>query len=80
MFFKISALKKFRKFHSKTPVLESVFDEIAGLKACNFAKKKLQHRRYLVKFAKFLKTLFFTEHLFTVTACVCSENKDFLKK
>ena len=34
---------------------------------------KLQ-RRCLVKSAKFLRTLFFTEHLFTVTASVCSGN------
>ena len=34
--------KKFRHFHRKTPVLESPFTEVAGLKACNFIKKRLQ--------------------------------------
>ena len=46
-------------------MLESVF---------NFVKNRFQHRFHLVKFAKFLRTLFFIEHLFTVTASVCSEN------
>ena len=55
-------------------MLESVFNKVAGLQACKFVKKRLQHRCYLVKFAKFLRTLFFTEHLFTVTASVCFEN------
>ena len=36
---------KFRKFYRKTPVLESLF-----------IKKRLQHRCFLVKFAKFLRT------------------------
>ena len=55
-------------------MLESIFSKVAGLQACNFVKKRLQHTCYLVKFAKLLRTLFFTEHLFTVTASVCSEN------
>ena len=33
------------------------------LKVCNFIKRRLQHRCFLVKFAKFLRTPFFTEHL-----------------
>ena len=54
-------------------MLESVFNKAAGLQVCNFVKKRLQHRCYVVKFAK-LGILFFTEHLFTVTASVCFEN------
>ena len=54
-------------------MLESVFNKVAGLQVCNFVKKGLQHRCYVVKFAK-LRILFFTEHLFTVTASVCFEN------
>ena len=34
-----------------------------GLKACNFVKKKLEHRCFLVNIAKFLRTPFFIEHL-----------------
>ena len=40
---------KFDKFHRKTPVLESLFDKVAGL---NFIKKRLQRRCFPVKFAK----------------------------
>ena len=50
----------FRKFHNITPVLESLFNKVAGLKACSFIKNRLQHRCFpVVKFAKFLRTLFF---------------------
>ena len=44
------------KFHRKTPVLESIFNKVAGLWACNFIKKKLQHRCFPMKFAKLLRT------------------------
>ena len=49
--------------HRKTPVLESLFDKAAGLKAFNFIKKRVQHRRFPVNIAKSLKTAFFVEHL-----------------
>ena len=55
-------------------MLESVFNKVTGLQACNFVKKRFQYRCYYLKFAKFSRILFFTEHLFTVTASVCSEN------
>ena len=49
--------------HSKIRVsilcLEAV---VHSLKARNFVKKKLQHRCFPVKSAKFLRTSFFTEH------------------
>ena len=32
------------------------FDEVAGLRVCNFIEKRLQHRCFNVSFAKFLKT------------------------
>ena len=63
MFFKIKCSSKFHKFHRKTPVLESHFKKVAGLKACNFIKKRLQHRCFPVRFEKFLRTPFFTENL-----------------
>ena len=47
----------------KTPVLESLFNKVAGSKACNFVKKRLQRRCFPVKFLKFLRTSFFSEHL-----------------
>ena len=36
--------EKFRKFHRKTTVLESLFNKVAGLKACNFIEKRAQYR------------------------------------
>ena len=37
-------------------MLKSLFNKVAGPEACNFIKKKLQHRCFSVKFAKFLRT------------------------
>ena len=42
----------FRKFHRKTPMLESLFIEMFL-----FFKKRLQHGYFPVKFAKFFGTL-----------------------
>ena len=39
-------------------MLESLFNKVASLQACNFIKKRFQQ-----KFAKFLRTPFLTEHL-----------------
>ena len=41
-------------------MLESLFDKHGGLKACNFNEERLQHRGFLVKSAKFLRTPIFT--------------------
>ena len=49
---------KFHKIHRKTPVLESLFNKVVGLKACNFIKNRLQHGCF-VKFANLLRTSFF---------------------
>ena len=43
----------------KKLVQESIFDNIAGLQARNFIKKRLQHRCFFVTIAKFLGTTFF---------------------
>ena len=40
----------------KTPVLESLFNENAGLQSCNFIKKRLQYRCFPINIAKFVKT------------------------
>ena len=37
-------------------MLESLFNNVAGLQACNFIKKILQNRCFPMKFAKFLRT------------------------
>ena len=56
MFFKIVVLK-----NSQMSV--SFFNKVAGPQACNFIKMRLEHRCFPVKFAKLLRTPFFTEHL-----------------
>ena len=58
-----SCSKKFRKFHRKKPVLKSLLNKVAVLKACNFIKKGLQHKCLYVKFTNFWRTAFFIEHL-----------------
>ena len=40
-----------------------MFFKIGVPQACNFIKKRLKHRCFLVKLAKFLRTPFFKEHL-----------------
>ena len=62
MFVKIAALKNSTITVKKTPVLECLFKKCAGLHACIFIKKGLQHRCFL---KKFLRTDFLVEH-FTV--------------
>ena len=42
---------------------ESFFNKVGGLQVCKFIKKRLQHRCFLEKFAKFLRTNNFEEHL-----------------
>ena len=47
-------------------MLESLFNKVACQKACNFIKKRLQHRCFPVNIAKFLRTplkKIFEEHL-----------------
>ena len=34
----------------------SLFNKVANIQACNFIKKRLQHRHFPVKFEKFLRT------------------------
>ena len=53
--------QKFRKIHKKTPLPESLFNKVSGLRPATVLKKRLWHRCFPVNFAKFLKTPFFTE-------------------
>ena len=39
-FFKLDAPKNFANFTRKKPVLESLPNKVAGLKVCNFIKKR----------------------------------------
>ena len=44
-------------------VLETLLNKVADPQTCKFTKKRLQYRCFPVKFAKFLRAAFFTEHL-----------------
>ena len=54
-------LKYFAKTYMKTE-LESLFNKSAGMKPCNFIKKKLLHRCFPVNFVKFFKNIYFEKH------------------
>ena len=45
-----------KKVFRKTSVLGSLFNKVPCLQACNSFKNRLQHRCFLVKFTKFLRT------------------------
>ena len=44
-------------------MLESLFDEAAGLNTFNFIKRRLQHKLFPVNIAKLFRTASFIEHL-----------------
>ena len=46
---------KILQYPQVTPLLESLFKKVAGLKACNFIKKRPHHRCFRVNIAKFLR-------------------------
>ena len=56
-------LKNFTKFTGKHLCQSLFFNKVAGLRSATLLKKRLWHRYFPVNFAKFLKTPFFTEHL-----------------
>ena len=53
---KICDIFKSTYFEEHLQTTASVLNKIAGPKVSNFIKKRLQHRCFLVKFAKFLRT------------------------
>ena len=71
MYFKIGALKRFHNIHRKTPVLESLFNNVAGLQSYDFIKKRLKHRCFPINIAKFLRTVFFLKN--TSGGCFCNK-------
>ena len=50
--------------HSETFLTFMVFIEVCNLKACNFIKKRLQHRCSPAKFAKFLRALAILKNIY----------------
>ena len=52
---KIAILKNFCNIQRKTPVLETLFDKVTGLRAYNFIKKRHQHRCFPVNITTCLR-------------------------
>ena len=48
-------------------MLESIFNKVAGLQACNFTEKRLQHRHFPVNIANF-KNSYFEKYLQTAAS------------
>ena len=44
------------KIHRKTPVLQSFFNEVAGLRSATLLKKRLLNRCFSMNFSKFFRT------------------------
>ena len=63
MFFKIDALKNFANFTGKHLCWSLFFNKVSFERSATLLKKRLQHRCFPVKFAKYLRASFFTEHL-----------------
>ena len=63
MYFRVGVLKNFAMFIEKHLCWRLSLDKYAGLKVCNFIKKRLQHSFFRVKYETFLRTSFFTEHV-----------------
>ena len=62
--------KKFRNIHLKIPLLESIFNKVAGLHACNFIKKRLQQWCFPVNITKFLRTPFSYRTTLVLLQCI----------
>ena len=59
-------------------MLESLLNKVAGQRACNFIKMRIQHRCFQVKFLKFLATPFFYKTA-PVAASVCKSDSQILE-
>ena len=64
MFSKIGVLK-----HNETPVLESLYNKVAGLKACNCIKKETLTQVFSCKYWEILKNSLFLQN--TSGSCFC---------
>ena len=56
---------KFCNIHRKAPVLESLFNNAAGLKGCNFIEKKNPTQVFSYEYCEVSKNTNFEEHLRT---------------
>ena len=70
---------KFRNIHRETPLLDSLFNNVVGLQACNFINNRLRYRCFPMNNAKFLRTLFLTELLWTTAPGYCCFRTEIFK-
>ena len=63
LFYKKRVRKKFQNSQKNTRVGSLFLNKVAGLRAAYLFKKRLQHKCFPVKYVKFVRTYFFTEHL-----------------
>ena len=49
--------KNYRNMHRKSPVLQSLFNKVKGLKASSFIKNRLHYKRFSLNIAKLLKNI-----------------------
>ena len=56
VFYKNNCSLKFCNIYRKASVLECLFEKVAGLKARNFIKKRLQYRNFPVNITEFSRT------------------------
>ena len=61
-------------------MLESLFNNVAGFKSCNFIEKRLQHRCFPVNIAKVFKNTFFWKNISGAAASVGCKNFTELQK
>ena len=61
-------LRNIAKFTGKHLCLSLFFTKVAGLRPATLFKKSLWHKGFPVNFAKFLRTFFFTEHLWATAS------------
>ena len=66
--YKCSRCLKFWNIYRKTPVLESLFNQVPGLQCCNIINKRLQHKCFHVNIAKYLENTYFEEHMRTAAS------------
>ena len=63
VFCKKDILRNFAKFTGKQLCQSLFLNKVASLRPATLLKKSLWHRCFPLNFSKFLRTLFFTEHL-----------------
>ena len=61
---------KIRNIRRKTPVLESLFNKFAGLKANNFIKKRLKHWVFSCEYYKIFKNSIFYRTLLVAASII----------